>query len=69
MWLRVKVEYKAMTSLSCELVWVKQFLQELKFCDIQQMKIYCDNQSSIHIISNLVFHERTKHIKLDCHFI
>ena len=64
-----EAEFRAMTLATCELIWLKQLLQELRFGTDGQMTHVCDNQAALHIASNPVFHERNKHIEVDCHFI
>ena len=47
-----EAEYWAMTLVTCKLVWIKQLIQELKFGEVQPMKLYCNNQAALHIASN-----------------
>ena len=64
-----ETEYRAMAMTTCELIWPRHLLQELRFENDEQMKLIFNNQAALHIASNPVFHERTKHIEVDCHFI
>jgi hypothetical protein len=58
-----------MASIASELIWMKQLLEDMKVTCNKPMQMYCDNQTARHIASNSVFHERTKHIEVDCHFV
>jgi hypothetical protein len=64
-----EAEYRAMASTASELIWIKQLLEDMKITYSEPIQMYCDNQAARHIASNPVFHERTKHIEVDCHFI
>ncbi|XP_070004814.1 secreted RxLR effector protein 161-like [Nicotiana sylvestris] len=61
-----EAECRAIAMVTCELIWIKQLLKELKLGEISQMGLVCDNQDALHIASNSVFHEKTKHIEIDC---
>lgn len=64
-----EAEYRAMASTVSELIWLRCLLQELGVSICEPTILHCDNQAALHIAANPVFHERTKHVEMDCHFV
>ncbi|MCI08154.1 copia protein, partial [Trifolium medium] len=64
-----EAEYRALASLTCELQWLQYLFQDLNITFPQSASVYCDNKSAIYLAHNPTFHERSKHIELDCHII
>lgn len=64
-----EAEYRALSTALCELQWILYILGDLKVTCHRPPVLYCDNQSAMHIVANPVFHERTKHLEIDCHFV
>ena len=64
-----EAKYRALADTTSELIWLRWFLKNLGVSTFSTTPFYCDNHSAIHIAHNDVFHERTKHIEIDCHFI
>ena len=64
-----EAEYRAVRQVVGELVWLERLLGELVVQCSLPIYVHCDSQTAIHIAKNPVFHERTKHIDIDCHFV
>lgn len=65
----VEVEFCAFVATTCEIIWISQLLTELQVPLTSPALIFCDNDAALHIAPNPMFHERTNHIELHCHFI
>ena len=63
-----EAEYIAATEGVKESLWLKGLIGELGIAQ-NEVELFCDNQSAIHLTKNQMFHERTKHIDIKLHFI
>ncbi|MED6170397.1 hypothetical protein PIB30_116850 [Stylosanthes scabra] len=64
-----EAEYRALANTTCKLQWILNLLKALNISCSRPPVLYCDNRSALHIAANSVFHERTKHLEVDCHLV
>ncbi|WOH13997.1 hypothetical protein DCAR_0933512 [Daucus carota subsp. sativus] len=64
-----EAEYRSMADTCCEIVWLLAIFRVFGFNSLTPVQLHCDNKSALYIASNSVFHERTKHIEIDCHIV
>ena len=62
-------EYRAMSTTCSEILWLRGLLAKIGCVQSKPTPLHADNTSAIQITANPVFHERTKHIEVDCHSI
>jgi len=58
-----------MSAACSEIVWLRGLISELRFPPTAPAPLHGDNTSAIQIAVNPIYHERTKHIEVDCHYI
>nr|GFA18489.1 putative ribonuclease H-like domain-containing protein [Tanacetum cinerariifolium] len=63
-----KAEYVAAVSCCGQVLWIQNQMLDYGF-NLMNTKIYINNESTMCIVKNLVFHSKTKHIEIRHHFI
>ncbi|GJX64749.1 hypothetical protein Tco_0299092, partial [Tanacetum coccineum] len=63
-----RAEYVAADNCCGQVLWIQNQMLDYGF-NFMNTKIYIDNESTICIVKNPVFHSKTKHIEIRHHFI
>jgi hypothetical protein len=63
-----EAEYVAAIEASKYMIWLQSFMEELGKKQ-ENSRLYCDNESAIHLAKKSAFHSNTKDIQLRYHFI
>ncbi|GJR96414.1 putative ribonuclease H-like domain-containing protein [Tanacetum coccineum] len=66
--LTTEAEYVVAANCCGQVLWIQNQILDYGF-NFMKTKIYIDNESTICIVKNLVFHSKTKHIEIRHHFI
>ncbi|GJR53274.1 ribonuclease H-like domain-containing protein [Tanacetum coccineum] len=64
-----EAEYRGVANVVAETAWLRNLLRELHSPLSTATIVYCDNVSAVYMAANPVQHQRTKHIKIDIHFV
>lgn len=64
-----EAEYRSLAHTAAEVTWLQMLLTDFSIPQSSPPVIWCDNQSALSLAANPVFHSRSKHIEVDCHFV
>lgn len=64
-----EAEYHRVANVVSESCWLRNLLCELHHPPHKSTLVYCDNISTVYLSTDLVQHQRTKHIEIDIHFV
>jgi len=64
-----EAEFRSLAAVVAELVWILGLMKDIGSEVILAVCVFSDSKSAMQIAANPVYHERTKHIDVDCYFI
>lgn len=64
-----KAEYRAMADTVSGIIWMRPLLESFGVDCSASVPLHCDIMFGIYLSKNPLFHEKTKHVGKECHFI
>ncbi|GJV37277.1 putative ribonuclease H-like domain-containing protein [Tanacetum coccineum] len=64
-----EAEYRGVANVVAETGWIHNLLCELHTPLFIATLVYCNNVNAVYMSANPVQHQRTKHVKIDIHFV
>ncbi|GKD81427.1 ribonuclease H-like domain-containing protein [Tanacetum coccineum] len=64
-----EAKYRGVANAVVKTCWLKNLLRELHTPLSSATLVYCDNVSVVYLSSNLVQHQRMKHIEINIQFV
>ena len=65
----VEAEYIVASDVGKEAIWIHKLLAGLFGDVLEKIVIQCDNRSCVKLSENPVFHDRSKHIEMQYHYL
>ena len=64
-----EAEFRSMTTTVAKIIWLKGLFNELGVEVKLLVQLFCDSKVVIQLAAHPIFHKRTKHFDIDCHFV
>ena len=64
-----EAKYRGTVKAGCEAVWLRRMLGDMQMSLAGPTTLFVDNEGVIKLARNPVFHVRTKHVDVHCHYI
>jgi hypothetical protein len=64
-----EAEYRGVANAIAEACWLRKLLPKIHRPLHRAIVVYCDNISTVYLLTNPVQHQRTKHMEIDLHFV
>ncbi|XP_065846872.1 uncharacterized protein [Euphorbia lathyris] len=64
-----EAEYRALACLASEVLWLRKLMYDVGYCSSRSPVLWCDNLGATYLTANPIFHERSKHLEIDYHFV